>query len=148
LEDRPSLGAIQFLSPRIPQFPLEKRREERSENNTAFGKKMAEKDKDGLQQHSVREPGGKFGESHHRRVKEGPEGTQGATGDSGKKERTMVMQKKKKGENGESVGAKETKLEELEQSFAASISRNLVRAVGFYFKNPVKLFRPAVIEVM
>jgi len=37
--------------------------------------------------------------------------------------------------------------EEVLQSFLASVSRAASRALGFYFKNPVKLFRPAIIEV-
>lgn len=116
-------------------FCLEER--EKGNQETLFGT-MAEKETtEPLQQHSVREPGGKFGESHHRRVKDGPEGAE----DRGRE------QMARKGDGG-GARAKETKIEELEQSFAASVSRNLVRAVGFYFKNPVKLFRPAVIEVM
>jgi len=37
--------------------------------------------------------------------------------------------------------------QEATQSFAASVSRTTARVLAFYFKNPMKMFRPAVIEV-
>ena len=52
------------------------------------------------------------------------------------------------GGGGEGVVVRpELTLEEAVQSFAASLSRTGARALAFYFKNPMKMFRPAVIEV-